>query len=146
MKKYYSVTAKCGHVGKRYYIPIEFAIRAESAKEAARITRDMPRVKHNHKDAIQSVMEISREEYIALRQRNDSDPYLHFKSVQEQRLNETIYNRLVEEDQDEEQIRDGQTNTVFYIGKKPIRHIKSFIKSQPDCTRFSTVRNTACIA
>lgn len=146
MNKYYSVTAKCGHVGKRYFIPIEFAIRAESAKEAARIARDMPRVKHNHKDAIQSVREISREEYIALRQRNDSDPYLNCKSIQEQRLNESIYDRLVEEDQEEERKGEGRADTVYYIGKKPIRHIKSFIKSQPDCTRFSTVRNTACIA
>ena len=146
MDKYYSVTAKCGHVGKRYYIPIEFAIRAESAKEAARIARDMPRVKHNHKDAIQSVREISREEYIVLRQRNDSDPYLNCKSIQEQRLNEAIYDRLVEEDQEEERNREGRADTVYYIGKKPIRHVKSFLKSQPDCTRFSMVRGGICVA
>ena len=146
MNKYYSVTAKCGHVGKRYFIPIEFAIRAESAKEAARIARDMPRVKHNHKDAIQSVREISREEYIDLRQRNDSDPYLNCKSIQEQRLNEAIYDRLVEEDQEEERNREGRADTVYYIGKKPIRHVKSFLRAQPDCTRFSIVYGAAFTA
>ena len=146
MNKYYSVTAKCGHVGKRYYIPIEFAIRAESAKEAARIARDMPRVKHNHKDAIQSVREISREEYIALRQRNDSDPYLNCKSIQEQRLNEAIYDRLIEEDREEERNREGRADTVYYIGKKPIRHVKNFLKTQPDCTRFSIVYGAAFTA
>lgn len=146
MNKYYSVTAKCGHVGKRFFIPIEFAIRAESAKEAARITRDMPRVKHNHKDAIQSVREISREEYIALRQRNDSDPYLNCKNIQEQRLNEAIYDRLIEEDREVNRHEDGKADAIYYIGKKPIRHIRNFIKNQPDYIRISVVYGGSCTA
>lgn len=147
MNKYYSVTAKCGHVGKRYFIPIEFAIRAESAKEAARIAREMPRVKHDHKDAIQSVLEITWEEYITLRQQNDADPYLQCKSVQEQRMIETIYDRVVEEDREErEQRRKDKEEARYYLGKKPIRNVKSYLKAQPDCIRFSTVHNAACIA
>ena len=147
MKKYYSVRVKCGHVGKKFYIPVTFAIIAESAKEAARIAREMPRVKHDHKDAIQSVLEISQEEYIALRQQNDSDPYLQCKSVQEQRMIETIYDRLVEEDREErEQYRKDKTEARYYLGKKPIRNIKSFVKSQPDCTRISMVHGDVCVA
>lgn len=147
MEKLFSVTAKCGHVGKRYYIPIEFAVQADSAEEAARRVRNYPRVKHDHKDAIKSVFEITREEYIALRQQNDSDPYLQCKSVQEQRMIETIYDRLVEEDREErEQYRKDKTEARYYLGKKPIRNIKSFVKSQPDCTRISMVHGDVCVA
>ena len=146
MNKYYSVTTKCGHVGKRYYLPLTFAIRAESAKEAARIAREMPRVKHDHKDAIQSVLEISRGEYIALRQQNDADPYLQCKSVQEQRMIETIYDRLVEEDREEREYRKEKAQARYYLGKKPIRNVKSFLRSQPDCTRISMVSNGICVA
>lgn len=147
MKKYYSIQVKCGHVGKKFYVPMTFAIIAESAKEAARIAREMPRVKHDHKDAIQSVLEISREEYIALRQQNDADPYLHCRNVQEQRMIETIYDRLVEEDQEErEQYGKEKAEARYYLGKKPIRNVKSFLKSQPDCTRFSMVSGGICVA
>ena len=27
--RYYMVTAKCGHVGRDYYIPIDFPVRAD---------------------------------------------------------------------------------------------------------------------
>ena len=60
---YYIVTAKCGHVGKDYYIPIDFPVRAESKTEAAKIVRSFPRVKHHHKDAILGCREASIKEY-----------------------------------------------------------------------------------
>ena len=82
--KYYMVIAKCGHVGKKNYIPIKFAVMADSGKEAARIAREFPRVKHNHKDAILDVKHISYEEYLEIRKNNDEDPYLHCHSKQEQ--------------------------------------------------------------
>lgn len=142
MNKYFSVTAKCGHVGKRYYIPIDFAIRAESAQKAAQFARQLPRVKHDHKDAIQRVRRISYEDYLLLREQNDCDPYLKCKNVQEQRLIGTIYDRIVEEEREEkEQIRKEKTDTHYYIGKSVIRNVKSFLKNQPDYTRFSTVRD-----
>ncbi len=53
--RYFIVTAKCGHVGRDNYIPIDFAVKAESASKAASYARDLPRVKHDHKDAILSV-------------------------------------------------------------------------------------------
>ena len=61
--RYFNVTAKCGHVGRGYYIPITFAVKAESAAEAASVARDLPRVKHHHKDAILSVKEVNRYEF-----------------------------------------------------------------------------------
>ena len=82
--KYYAVTAKCGHVGRGYYILIEFGVGAKDAKEAARIARSIPRVKHDHKDAIRKVREISREEYLKIQYRNYNDPYLKAHNKQDQ--------------------------------------------------------------
>lgn len=39
-KKYYEVIAKCGHVGKKHYVPVKFAVIAEDGKEAAKMVRD----------------------------------------------------------------------------------------------------------
>ena len=83
-KKYYSVTTKCGHVGKTRFVKISFPIIAESKEEAAKIGRAMPRVKHDHKYAILDVDEISFEEYKALEEKNRKNPYLSCKNKQEQ--------------------------------------------------------------
>lgn len=61
---YYKVQAKCGHVGKNYYILKWFFIKSESKKTAAKTVRFMPRVKHHQKDAIRQVIEIDFFEYI----------------------------------------------------------------------------------
>ena len=94
MKKYYSVTTKCGHVGKGYYILIDFPVVAENAKEAARIARDIPRVKHNHSDAIREVIEITKEQFKELKENNKNDPYLNAHSKQEQDFMCDLTNRL----------------------------------------------------
>lgn len=83
-KRYFKVVAKCGHVGKKKYIPIAFGICAENGKEAASITRKIGRVKHHHKDAILSCCEISYEQYLTIQEINNNDPYLKCKNVQEQ--------------------------------------------------------------
>ena len=57
-EKYYMVIAKCGHVGRKNYIPVKFAVVAESGKEAAKKVRQFPRVKHDHKDAISIVKDV----------------------------------------------------------------------------------------
>ena len=54
--EFYLVTTKCGHVGKGHYVPITFPIKAENGKEAAKIARMLPRVKHHHWDAIQKAL------------------------------------------------------------------------------------------
>lgn len=61
---YYKVLAKCGHVGRNRYIIKSFYVKAENGKEAAKIVRDKPRVKHHHKDTIKEVIQIKYEEYI----------------------------------------------------------------------------------
>ena len=58
--KYYEVSAKCGHVRRSKYIVISFGIKAYSKSEAAKKCRQLPRVKHDHKDAI---LDIIKEKY-----------------------------------------------------------------------------------
>ena len=59
-EKYYIVKAKCGHVGRDKYIPIDFPIKAKSKTEAAAIVRKKARVKKDHKDAVLSVVEVDK--------------------------------------------------------------------------------------
>ena len=93
--KYYSVTAKCGHVGKRNYIPITFAVVASNGKEASYKVRTYARVKHNHKDAILMCKEIKKEEYMDILEQNQKDPYLFCKSKREQKEICDLDGRLV---------------------------------------------------
>ena len=94
-KKYYEVIAKCGHVGRKNYIPVKFAVVAESGKEAAKKVRQFPRVKHDHKDAILDVRCITLEEFLEIKEINDKDPYLKCHSRQEQNLIVNLAERMV---------------------------------------------------
>ena len=75
-ESYLEVVAKCGHVGRTNYIPISFAVCAKDGRDAAKKVRLFPRVKHNHKDAILSVKEISYDTYLEINKRSKEDPYL----------------------------------------------------------------------
>ena len=124
--RYYEVTAKCGHVGRGYYIPIGFAVRAETASEAAAATRTMPRVKHDHKDAILSVREVDVFEYDDLQEVNRYDPYLQCRSRREQMMEyDAIYNRLVEERRSSTWSEKELSEKAVYDGKKRIRNRES---------------------
>lgn len=112
--RYFEVNAKCGHVGRGFYVPIRFAIVAQDGKDAASITRGKPRVKHDHKDAILSVRELTFEEYMKLRSENDADPYLHCKNIQQQRGIENFSDRLVPEKRNEQR----KTRNAKYKIKK----------------------------
>ena len=94
-EKYFTVIAKCGHVGRKNYIPVKFAVVAESGKEAAKKVRQFPRVKHDHKDAILNVRCITLEEFLEIREINDKDPYLNCHSRQEQNLIVNLAERMV---------------------------------------------------
>ena len=94
MKKYFSVRTKCGHVGRLNCVWINFAISAESAKEAAAIARQTARAKHHHKNTINEVIEITMDEFCKLRAANDSDPYLHAKNHREQLQIEGLEDRI----------------------------------------------------
>lgn len=85
-ENYYVVTAVCGHVGKGRGIDKDFAVRAFNGKEAARIARDLPRVKHDMKGAIKNVVEVDFERFERQILINDNDPFLRCRNRQEQNL------------------------------------------------------------
>lgn len=100
LKKYFKVIARCGHVGNKFYILIEFYCRAENAKEAAKKIRNSPRVKHHHKFAISSVQEISEVEFLEGCRKMRENPFFKCHNPQEQRIaiGELIFeNRIPEE-------------------------------------------------
>ena len=133
MKKFFAVTCKCGHTGsRRFYIPITFAIRAFDGKEAANIARNIPRVKHHHKDCILSVDELNEDEYCQLLRKNDDDGYLHCSSIQDQnkldisdRLIEDPHYFLMKKAKNKKEIQKHNT----YFGKTKIKKPKKFIKN-----------------
>ena len=94
MKKYFKVNAKCGHVGRRKFINIDFAVVASNAKEAAAKARMFGRVKHHYKDAINSVEEISLDEFVMLIETLKNDPYILCDNIQDQRRIEDLYERV----------------------------------------------------
>ena len=98
MKNFYEVIAKCGHVGRNKYVPIKFAVEAESGKDAAAMVRRFPRVKHHHKDAILSVAKIDYTRYLEINAINGNNPYLKCKSKYEQRLIVGLDQQLEEDD------------------------------------------------
>jgi len=108
IKNYYEVIAKCGHVGKKHYVPVKFAVVAESGKEAAKKVRQFPRVKHDHKDAILDVRCITLEEFLEIKEINDNDPYLKCHSRQEQNLIVNLAERMVADLHNVKQIFDKQ--------------------------------------
>ena len=127
--RYYEVTAKCGHVGKGFYIPITFPVRAKSAAEAASVTRAFPRVKHDHKDAILSVKEVDAEEYDDQWTVNNYDPYLMCRNRPDQlREYDTIYNRLVEEKRGDGFFERELPEKAIFSGKKRIRNVRRYAR------------------
>jgi DNA-directed RNA polymerase specialized sigma24 family protein len=66
--KYFKVTAKCGHVGKGNYVPVAFAVKAESRSAASQKVMTYHRVKKQLSDAIISCEEIDRDSYKELMQ------------------------------------------------------------------------------
>lgn len=83
--KFYEVTAKCGHVGRQFYALKTFAVEADNGREAAKIVREFPRVKHHHKDAIRNVHEIDYDRFMEIKFFNELDPYFRCVCVQDQR-------------------------------------------------------------
>ena len=88
--KYFKVLAKCGHVGKNNYILKWFYLKSNSGKEAAKMARILPRVKHHHKDAIKEVHEITFEDYCVGKKINSKDMYFKSHSKQEQEFYNSV--------------------------------------------------------
>ena len=130
--KYYLVTAKCGHVGRNFYIPVTFAVKATSGKEAAANVRQFPRVKHDHKDAIIEVFEVSSEQYERQLLANNWDPYLHIDNRRDHRALEFLFaDRLMPEQTSQNPRREKHSVgrnacKAHYSGKKRIRNPKKW--------------------
>lgn len=86
MDKFFRVIAKCGHVGRNCYYEGKFYEIARDGKEAAAIVRLRGRVKHDRKDAILSVAEITVDEYKEGLKSKGSEPYFNCKNKQEQNM------------------------------------------------------------
>lgn len=136
MKKHYKVIAKCGHVGKGYYYEGAFYIDAEDGRQAATIVRKMARVKHNHKDAILYVAEISNEEYMEGRKKHREDKFFKCKNIQEQNaVFDSIKDNIKEDPHNQklsdkrfidEQHQEERHARVMYKQKKMGQLISSF--------------------
>jgi len=95
---YYLILCKAGHVGRNYYMPIWFPVEAEDGRQAAAIARAIPRVKHDHKDAILDCVKTDYEGFLAQIEENAKDPYLLCRSRHEQdQIMPLIKYRLVED-------------------------------------------------
>ena len=125
----YEVKCKCGHVGKKNYIIIAFPIIAESGKDAATRARQLPRVKHDQKDAIISVRKITDEEFEELISINNNDLYLKCNNKQEQKMMD-LSNRILKEGFfDEKDVIEEERSKQCFFGKIKIRKPKRFIKN-----------------
>lgn len=123
----FEVVCKCGHVGRSRYVEIRFPIKAKSGKDAARIAREFPRVKHDRKDAILNVLKIDQKRFFELTEMNNLDPYLHCVCIQDQNLID-ISDRLQEEKKDVGfGFRKDRNNKFIYCGKRVIRDQKKYM-------------------
>ena len=116
--KYFKVTCKCGHVGVKHYIRISFPVIAATRKGASEIARYIPRVKHDHKDAILECKEITIEKFQELQEINKHDPYLCCKCKQEQEMIEDFSDRLELEPRYLNKEKKNKKESVVYRMKK----------------------------
>lgn len=121
----YEVCAKFGHVGRHYYIEKTVAIRANSAKEAAALVREMPRVKHHHKDAIRYVNKIDEERYLSILKERAEDPYMHCSNVQDQRRRCSL-EKIPEAEEFKRKHREKPGRKCFYR-KQELRNPRKYI-------------------
>ena len=133
MSKYFIVEAKCGHVGRSNCIIISFPIIAETKKEAAQKARFIPRVKHDHKDAILSVVEVSKEEYWKQVEANNTDPYLLCQSRSEQDSYD-LSDRVIKDDYYDDIVKKTSTEACD-MDKKKVRNPKRYMKNKGYCNK-----------
>ena len=131
-KNYYVVYAKCGHVGRFNHIVKAFPIRAASPSEAALIAREKPRVKHNRKDAIVSVKEVTKKDYKKFLANFRADPFFRCKCIQDQRLYcPDIYNEIeTDKEEPDESLRWGQRQEKRALRTRKERNARRDLRSQ----------------
>ena len=104
-----------------------FYIKAFDGKEAARIARRIPRVKHDHKDAIRDVIEISNSQFLIGIKINDEDPYFKCSSKQEQERSGCINPKDIFKEEEKENYkvkRNGQYLKSKILAKVMDKEIK----------------------
>ena len=112
---YYKVLAKCGHVGKNNYILKWFYLKTLSGKDAAKIVRFKPRVKHYHKDAIREVLKINQDEYINGMKIMTNDMYFKVNNSSEQKLYQCIgIDEVIREDKEKKYKRSRKGQRIKY--------------------------------
>ncbi|MGI6735011.1 MAG: hypothetical protein ACOX3C_02345 [Bacilli bacterium] len=113
-RKYFVVTCKFGHVGRDKYLPLDLPIRAINKKEASAKAKKTGGVKRDHPDwCLKGPREITKEEYLRLREKLIKDPYWNKRTRQNTAL---FADRLIDEP-NYTNIRGIKTNTVTF--KKP---------------------------
>ena len=129
--KYFKVQAKCGHVGRNRYILKWFYVKALTGEEAAKVVRDKPRVKHDQKDAIKDVVEITFKEYLVGVKINSEDMYFKCTSKQEQKFYEAVKFEEVYPEENEKpnykKKRNGQRIKNKFLEKEMKREMRGVI-------------------
>lgn len=120
---FYKVECIGGHVGQKRGIILELPIFAQNGREAAKIARYTPRIKHDAKNAILNVTKISYSEFIELKRKNKKNPYFHCTNRQMQ--------REFEEDLD---IIDIEEEEQLYTKKHSLR--KTYNYREPEIERL----------
>ena len=126
--KYFKVQAKCGHVGRNHYILKWFYVKALTGEEAAKVVRDKPRVKHDHKDAIRDLIEISFEDYLIGLKINSEDMYFKCNNKQEQEYYKCVKLEEIYPEEKEKpnykKKRNGQIRKYRFLEKEMKREIR----------------------
>ena len=133
--KYYLVTAKCGHVRRGFYIPVMYPVEALSRSEAAATARKIPRVKHDHHDAILDVTEVSYAEYLCQKYANQIDPYLWIHTRKEHRELLPLFAYRIKPEKKIVYAKKGAVSKrgVYHKGER-IRHPKKYFRSYVELT------------
>ena len=76
-KNFFRVEAMVGELRNGKHIWAFLAIAANNREEAIKAALEFKKVMRDRNDAIGGVEEITFEEYSALKEANDMDPYLH---------------------------------------------------------------------
>ena len=83
-RRYYKVDTLIGHVGGNNFSIQPLAIAARNKKEASELARRTPRVKHDNKQVIKGIEEITREEFNRLYFTTSMNPFFVCKNAHEQ--------------------------------------------------------------
>lgn len=76
-QKYFKAICLGGHKGGSNEGELSFALKAADIVAAYKKARSLPCVKHTRCDAVQSVKEITKEEYLELRKTNAYSRYFN---------------------------------------------------------------------